>query len=186
MKFLTPTLLATLPLIHATHSFVHTRRQTAPTTTPWSLSELKIRVPNHREGTYPWSTFTASITDPNTYNLNNSVTVSPSTGVNCFAKFLDLSSADEGPWGRSWACEDDGKGEGHWEMRISKTDSGYRVVFTHVAANFDKAALRGWSRKFEGAVDLVVGSNLKVSCAGEGTCGYWLARTPVEVVGREV
>lgn len=70
-------------------------------------------------------------------------------------------------------------------MRITKTEAGYRVVFTHVAARFDRAALKGWSRKFEGEVELVVGSNLKVSCAGEGTCGYWLAK-PMEVVGEEV
>ncbi|CAI6258633.1 unnamed protein product [Periconia digitata] len=160
--------------------------QPQPSLQPFTLNTFTIHVPSARAGTYAFSTLTTNITDPNSHVLNPSHTLPPSTAQNCRATFLTLSSPTEGPWGRTWPCDDDGRKEGYWSMRVEQIEGGYRMVWRRTAAIWDKAALKGYTRVFEGSRELRVGEDIKVGCAnGDGTCSYWLG-APVEVEVKEI
>lgn len=208
MKFLAPALLSAAALTAQAATLAprqadNNNNTTSPTPPPpaqqqpWTLSSLAIRKPSARAGNYPWITLRASISDPNPHTIGSQrttgepITVGPSTGTNCLATFLSLEPADtgnaEGPWNRSWACDDDGKKEGYWSMRVSMaTPDAYRFVFTRVAAKFDAPSYGQFSKAFEGVVELVAGEGLSASCAGDGSCAYVLRDAPRAVVAREV
>lgn len=199
MKFLAPALLSAAALT-AQAATLAPRQDTSNSNNnttqqqPWSLSSLAIRKPSTRAGNYPWITLRATISDPNTHTIgsqrgtNLPITVGPSSGLNCTATFLSLEpDSAEGPWDRSWACDDDGKKEGYWRMRVSMaTADTYRFAFTRVAAKFDVETYGQFSKVFEGVVELVAGEGLSASCAGDGSCAYVLRDAPRAVVASEV
>ncbi|KAF2872949.1 hypothetical protein BDV95DRAFT_490743 [Massariosphaeria phaeospora] len=152
-------------------------RKDAPALAPWQLTSLSFFSPSGRPGSYPWSTLTANITDPNVLTLgtnpdtNTPVTVpAGNTAANCQAKWF----AYDTPFGRKWPC--DASPSGYWYMEVVQTDqfsfSNYKVKFTRVAEVLvGGAAYRG---VWEGQALFRVGTELSGTCGGSGVCSSGL------------
>src|SRR5690242_12784061 len=106
----TTSLLATVTLASTTLAAPAVEAR-ATTLKPWQLTGLVSYSPPGRPDSYPWSTITINLTDPNSLDLgtsrldNTTVTIpAGNKAVNCKAEWL----RGENPFGHSWRCDPSG------------------------------------------------------------------------------
>jgi len=106
--------------------------------------------------------------------------------LNCEAKWL----LGENPFDRSWLCDNSGKADGYWSIKIVETNDfsvgKFEVVFTRVA----EVAYHGmrFGKRFEAQARFEIGDNLTGSCGGSGVCSWGLKAElkPLSVPQHEV
>ncbi|KAF2258731.1 cell death in tomato 1 [Lojkania enalia] len=167
----------------------------APTTKrddlqPWEINSLGVFTPSGRPGSYPWSTITANITDPNeitgTLESGDTVTIpGGNTAANCQAKWYSGTT----PTGRVWPC--DPTEDGYWIVEIMDGDDGFSstnfdIKFTRVIDGIYSG--QRFTKTFEGSTHMAVGDNLQGTCGGSGVCSWGLKEEnrPAPVTQTEV
>ncbi|KAH8708641.1 hypothetical protein GQ44DRAFT_690748 [Phaeosphaeriaceae sp. PMI808] len=145
----------------------------------FKVTSVGVFTPSGRPESYPWSTITASVTDPNEINLgpaqsDGSPVIAPagSQGLNCQAKYL----SGESPLGRSWPCDPTEKG--YWTMQVLNGPNGqysstnFNLKFKHVADVLYQGGRYTASYQAEGHFE--VGDNMQGTCGGSGVCSWGL------------
>ncbi|KAF2829843.1 hypothetical protein CC86DRAFT_464343 [Ophiobolus disseminans] len=193
MQFTTSTLAAILAFTSSTVATPLQARQNA--LQDWKVTGVAVGTPSGRPGSYPWSSITANITDPNEINLgtaqsDGSTVIVPagSQGINCVAKYF--SKGGETPLGRTWPC--DPVEDGYWTMKVLAGSSGsysstnFNLKFTHVADLVYQGSQ--YTASFEGEGHFEVGNQLAGTCGGSGVCGWGLApgKNPVLVKANKI
>ncbi|KAF2036374.1 cell death in tomato 1 [Setomelanomma holmii] len=186
MQFTTTTLAAIMAFTSSTLASPLQSRQS--TLQDFQVTSVSVFTPSGRPETYPWSTLTANITDPNEVNLGPSksdgqdvVVPAGSQGVNCVAKYF---SKGENPIGRTWPC--DPTSQGYWTMQVLPGSSGsysstdFKLKFTHVADVLYLGSEYTASFVAEGGFE--VGDNMSGTCGSSGRCAWGLKQEDVPVL----
>ncbi|EAT77054.1 hypothetical protein HBI56_200380 [Parastagonospora nodorum] len=178
MYFATPTIAAVMAFTSFAAATPLQARQ--DTLQDWQVTSVNSHTPSGRPGSYPWSSLSANITDPNTINLGTSdsdgtsvIVPAGSQGINCEAKYFK----GETPLGRTWPC--DAITGGYWTMQVLAGSSGqyssgdFNLKFRHVPDVLYRGAQ--YTATFEATGHFAIGDNLKGTCGGSGVCNWGLA-----------
>ncbi|KAF2116633.1 hypothetical protein BDV96DRAFT_491151 [Lophiotrema nucula] len=148
---------------------------------PWQVTSFGVHTPSGRPGSYPWSTITANITDPNALTLGttpegDAVTVpAGNTAVNCVAKWFSTSATDL--HNHLWPC--DPTEDGYWYFEVLEGDS-WDVQFTRVADVLYQGS--DYKKTYTATGTFRVGDNLSGTCGGSGVCNWGLKSESIPVL----